>query len=67
MNLEYEFKLQVNVQVNLCQKLLFLHQLTQNMTKDCSYSGLIDAKIRASDKNLPVICSTGNKEIAVEY
>ena len=22
------------VQVNLCQKLLFLHQLTQNMTKD---------------------------------
>ena len=23
------------VQVNLCQKLLFLHQLTHNMTKDC--------------------------------
>ena len=24
------------VQVNLCQKLLFLHQLTHNMTKNCS-------------------------------
>ena len=24
------------VQVNLCQKLFFLHQLTQNMTTDCS-------------------------------
>ena len=24
------------LQVNLCQKLLFLHQLTQNMTTDCS-------------------------------
>ena len=35
-NLEHKFKLQVNVQVNLCQKLLFLHQLSQNMTKDCS-------------------------------
>ena len=26
------------VQVNLCQKLLFLHQLTHNMTTDCSLS-----------------------------
>ena len=77
------------VQVNLCQKLLFVHQLTHNMTTDCSwnyhenykgrtwaeyvlliffacsfhgnsmnnllsYCGLIDAKIRASDKDLPV-------------
>ena len=25
-----------NIQVNLCQKLLFLHQLTQNITTDCS-------------------------------
>ena len=25
-----------NVQVNLCQKHLFLDQLTHNMTKDCS-------------------------------
>ena len=24
------------VQVNLCQKLLFLHQLTHNITTDCS-------------------------------
>ena len=27
---------QLAVQVNLCQKLLFLHQLTYNMTTDCS-------------------------------
>ena len=27
--------LKFTVQVNLCQKLLFLHQLTHNMTKDC--------------------------------
>ena len=26
----------LSVQVNLCQKLLFLHQLTHNMTTDCS-------------------------------
>ena len=26
----------LTVQVNLCQKLLFLHQLTYNMTTDCS-------------------------------
>ena len=26
----------LNLQVNLCQKLLFLHQLTHNMTTDCS-------------------------------
>ena len=25
------------IQVNLCQKLLFLHQLTHNMTTDCSF------------------------------
>ena len=25
-----------NIQVNLCQKLLFLHQLTHKMTTDCS-------------------------------
>ena len=25
-----------NLQVNLCQKLLFLHQLIHNMTTDCS-------------------------------
>ena len=26
------------IQVNLCQKLLFLHQLTHNMTTDCSWN-----------------------------
>ena len=26
------------VQVNLCQKLSFLHQLTHNMTTDCSWN-----------------------------
>ena len=26
----------ISAQVNLCQKHLFLHQLTHNMTKDCS-------------------------------
>ena len=32
---ECRYKVQV-VQVNLCQKLLFLHQLTHNMKTDCS-------------------------------
>ena len=26
------------IQVNLCQKLLFLHQLTHNMTTDCLWN-----------------------------
>ena len=30
---------EVKVQVNLCQKLLFLHQLTHNMTTDCLLNG----------------------------
>ena len=41
------------VQVNLFQKHLFLH----HMTKDChilSYCGLVDARISASEKDLPV-------------
>ena len=52
------------VQVNLCQKLLFLHQLTHNMTTDCSWLNsmnnllscgwLVDARISASEKDLPV-------------
>ena len=51
------------LQVNLFQKYLFLRQQTHNMTKDfswqfheqcfLSYFGLIDAKIKASDKDLP--------------
>ena len=85
------------LQVNLCQKLIFLHQLTHNMTTDClwnyrfsswklqvqnmrrtcscpcfalvifmswtgnsmnnllSYCGLVDARIIASEKDLPVL------------
>ena len=31
------FKKEHWVQVNLCQKLLFLHQLAHNMTTDCSF------------------------------
>ena len=42
------------VHVNLFQKYLSLHQLTHNMSRTLSYCGLIDAKIRASDKDLPV-------------
>ena len=37
--------------VNLCQKLLFLRQLTHNLL---SYCGLVDAGISASEKDLPV-------------
>ena len=52
-------------------KLLFLHQLTHNMTTDCSWNYhenykrrtwtehvppmLVDAKISASEKDLPVL------------
>ena len=32
----HKFKGHIIIQVNLCQKLLFLHQLTHNMTTDCS-------------------------------
>ena len=39
------------IQVNLCQKLLFLHLLTHNLL---SYCGLVDARISASEKALPV-------------
>ena len=55
------------VQVNLCPKLLFLHQLNHNMMTDCSlnykfsnsmnnllsYCGLVDARISAFEKDLP--------------
>ena len=49
------FKLKSHViQVNLCQKFFFL----QNMGRTCCvqklFCGLVDAKIRASDKDLPV-------------
>ena len=57
------------LQVNLCQKLLFLHQLIHNMMTDCSLHykfnafrtifvhnmfSSCSAKRRASDKDLPV-------------
>ena len=31
------FDYDMQIKVNLCQKLLFLHQLTHNMTADCSW------------------------------
>ena len=37
------------VQVNLCQKLLFLHQLTHNMTTDCSELQVQYMKIPSSN------------------
>ena len=33
---DFWFKVQDCIQVNLCQKLLFFHQLTHNMRTDCS-------------------------------
>ena len=36
--LERREKKIVGIQVNLCQKLLFLHLLTHNMTTDCSWN-----------------------------
>ena len=32
----FKFKSEYSVQLNLCQKLLFMHQLTHNMKTDCS-------------------------------
>ena len=84
----FVFKMEMFLQVNLCQKHLFLHQLTHNMTTDflflfwhseqfmyttcselvvfmywtrnsmnniLSYYGLVDARISASEKDLPVL------------
>ena len=45
------------VQVNICQKHLFLHQLTQNMTKDCSLNYVFSTwKFQA--KNMLRTCCT---------
>ena len=44
------FKKLIEVQVNLFQKHLFLHQLTLNLL---SYFGLVDARISASEEDLP--------------
>ena len=47
------------VQVNLCQKLLFLHQLTHNMTTDCSLIYQIStSKLQA--QNMGRTCSGHN-------
>ena len=35
-NIKTQLYFSEQIQVNLCQKLLFLHQLTNNMTTDCS-------------------------------
>ena len=37
------FLVQTLLQVNLCQKLLFLHQLTHNMTTDCSLNYMFNS------------------------
>ena len=57
------------VQVNLCQRLLFLHQQTHNMTTDCSlFIKIVSSEylqnnfgtqhvlqiLQASEKDLPV-------------
>ena len=41
------------LQVNLCQKLLFLHQLTHNMTTDCS----LFMKIVSPEYLLTMLCT----------
>ena len=47
-----------NVQVNLCQKLLFLNQLTHNMTTDCWWSYHEKYKRRTWTENvLPMFCT----------
>jgi hypothetical protein len=45
------------VQVNLCQKLFFLHQLTHNMTTDCSLNYHEKYKRRTwAEHVLPMFC-----------
>ena len=46
-----------NVQVNLCQKLLFLHQLTHNMTADCSEHVVYSKCFWHSEQFLYTTCS----------
>ena len=46
-------KSRIIVQVNLCQKFLFLHQLTHNMTTDCS----LFMKIVSSDYLQNILCT----------
>ena len=46
------------VQVNLCQKLLFLHQLTHNMTTDCS----LNYKVKPGENMLCTEIVSDNNE-----
>ena len=44
------------LQVNLCQKLLFLHQLTHNMTSDCSLNYKFNTYMKIPSSNLRRSC-----------
>ena len=44
------------LQVNLCQKLLFLHQLTHNMTSDCSLNSKFNTYMKIPSSNLRRTC-----------
>ena len=47
-----------SVQVNLCKKLLFLHQLTHNMTTDCSLNKKVQyMKIPSSEHGENKLCT----------
>ena len=53
------FPLLLTVQVHLCQKLLFLHQLTNNMTTDCSLNYKFNKymKIPSSEHGENLLCT----------
>ena len=77
------FRCRLCLQVYLCQKLLFLHQLTHNITTDCSLNYKFNTwkfqlnmfspcspKRRASDKDLPVACAAiicRNAELSLSW
>jgi hypothetical protein len=44
------------IQVNLCQKLLFLHQLTHNMTTDCLLNYKFNKYVKIPSSNLGRTC-----------
>ena len=46
----------IQVQINLCQKLLFLHQLTHNMTSDCSLNYKFNTYMKIPSSNLRRTC-----------
>ena len=78
----HQFSRQLLLQVNLCQKLLFLHQLTHNMTTDCSFQYMKILEIVSDIQNnlctqhvLPMFCKnksfwqrfTYNKRNIIEW